>query len=80
MKSFEQEVQETKQWMASSRFQEITRLYSAHQVVEQRGAIQQDYTVAQRAAEAFYQRLRELLSKKSRSPPLGLIRPGRPSP
>ena len=50
MKSFEQEVQETQQWMASSRFQEITRLYSAHQVVEQRGAIAQDYTVAQQAA------------------------------
>ncbi len=76
MKSFEQEVQETKQWMASSRFQEITRLYSAHQVVEQRGAIAQDYTVAQGAAEAFYQRLRELRSKKEQITTYGPYSPG----
>ncbi len=75
MESFEQEVQETKQWMASSRFQEITRLYSAHQVVEQRGAIAQDYTVAQRAAETFYQRLRELHSKKEQITTFGPYSP-----
>lgn len=76
MKSFEQEEQETKQWMASSRFQEITRLYSAHQVVEQRGAIAQDFTVAQRAAEGFYQRLRELHSKKEQITTFGPYSPG----
>ena len=76
MKSFEQEVQETQQWMASSRFQEITRLSSAHQVVEQRGAIAQDYTVAQQAAEAFYQRLRELHSKKEQITSFGPYSPG----
>ena len=76
MKSFEQEIQETKQWMASSRFQEIRRLYSAHQVVEQRGAIVQDYTVAKGAAEAFYQRLRELRSKKEQITTFGPYSPG----
>jgi isocitrate lyase len=69
-------MQATKGWMASSRFQEITRLYSAHQVVEQRGAIVQDYTVAKGAAEAFYQRLRELRSKKEQITSFGPYSPG----
>ena len=59
-KSFDTEVRSTQAWMASPRFAGLTRLYSARQVVEQRGAIAQDHTVARVAAERFYARLREL--------------------
>jgi isocitrate lyase len=58
MDTFEKEVAETAEWLASRRFEGITRLYSARQVVEQRGTIQLDYTVARSAAEALYARLR----------------------
>ena len=58
--SFDAEVRSTQAWMASSRFEGLTRLYSARQVVEQRGAIAQDHTVARVAGERFYARLREL--------------------
>ena len=46
--SFESEIGETARWFASPRFEGITRLYSARQVVEQRGTIPADYTVARR--------------------------------
>ena len=58
MSAFESEVAETARWFASPRFEGITRLYSARQVVEQRGTIPADYTVARVAAEQFYDRLR----------------------
>ena len=64
MSSFESEVAETARWLASPRFEGITRLYSARQVVEQRGTIQADYTVARTAAEQFYARLRELFAQR----------------
>ncbi len=60
MSFLEEEVEATAAWMASDRFAEITRLYSARQVVEQRGTIPHDYTVARLAADGFYARLREL--------------------
>ena len=37
MNSFESEIGETARWFASPRFEGITRLHSARQVVEQRG-------------------------------------------
>src|SRR5689334_5761119 len=46
MSSFESEISEAERWLASPRFEGITRLYSARQVVEQRGTIPTDYTVA----------------------------------
>jgi isocitrate lyase len=60
MGSLEAEIAETAQWFARKRFEGITRLYSPRQVVEQRGSIQPDYTVARVAAEQFYDRLRAL--------------------
>ncbi|MCH7796827.1 MAG: isocitrate lyase family protein [Planctomycetes bacterium] len=60
MKSFEQEVTETAQWMASARFDGLLRPYAARQVVEQRGTFDSDFTVARTAAEGFYARLQEL--------------------
>jgi len=47
-------------YFASARFADITRLHTAREIAEQRGTIDQDYTVARRAAEDFYRRLREL--------------------
>jgi isocitrate lyase len=63
-KSFDDEVRETREWFDSPRFAGITRLYSARQVVAQRGTIAQDHTVAREAAEAFYPRLRELFDQR----------------
>ena len=56
---FEKDVAELARWFASPRFKGIRRVYSAREVVEQRGTIRPDYTVARRAAEGFYARLRE---------------------
>jgi isocitrate/methylisocitrate lyase len=39
MSLFESEIGETARWFAGPRFEGITRLYSARQVVEQRGTI-----------------------------------------
>ncbi len=52
MTPFDQEVLATRKWFDSPRFATTTRLYSARQVVEQRGTITNDHTVARDAAEA----------------------------
>jgi isocitrate lyase len=64
MSSFDAEVAETARWLTSARFDGLIRLYSPRQVVEQRGTIQPDYTVARLAAEQFYARLRELFAAR----------------
>ena len=56
----EQQVLETERWMDGPRFEGMTRLYGPRQVVEQRGTIPQQYTVAANAARDMYARLREL--------------------
>ncbi len=76
MTSFEREVAETQQWFGSPRFDGITRLYTARQVVEQRGTIARDYTVAREAAVAFYDRLRELFADKKCVTTFGPYSPG----
>ncbi|OBK12827.1 isocitrate lyase ICL2 [Mycobacterium asiaticum] len=73
---FEQDLAATQQYFESSRFSEITRLYSARQVVEQRGTIPTDYTVAREAARAFYERLRELYDAKQSITTFGPYSPG----
>jgi isocitrate lyase len=50
MRSFEKEMAATQQWFDSPRFAGILRLYTARQVVEQRGTIAIDYTVAREAS------------------------------
>ena len=40
-RSFDDEVRATREWFDSDRFDGITRLYSARQIVEQRGTIEQ---------------------------------------
>ena len=74
--SFEREVQEMKRWMGKPRFKDITRLYSAAQVVQQRGTIENDYPIARKASEEFYNRFRELFSKREQITTFGPYSPG----
>ncbi|MDT7733660.1 MAG: isocitrate lyase, partial [Mycobacterium sp.] len=74
--SFEADVAETRAYLDSPRFKGITRLYSARQVVEQRGTIPSDYIVAREAAEAFYPRLRELFAQRKSITTFGPYSPG----
>jgi isocitrate lyase len=74
--SFESEVGATARWFASPRFEGITRLYSARQVVEQRGTISTDYTVARVAAEQFYDRLRQHFAERKQITTFGPYSPG----
>src|SRR5215218_6959638 len=75
-RSFEKDIAETQRYFDSPRFDGIIRLYSARQVVEQRGTIPSDYIVAREAAEAFYPRLRELFAKKKSITTFGPYSPG----
>src|SRR5215475_13258875 len=74
--SFESETGETARWLASPRFEGITRLYSARQVVEQRGTICADYPVARVAAEQFYDLLRQHLADRTSITTFGPYSPG----
>ena len=76
MTSFDQEVREAEEWFRSARFQGIIRLYSARQVVAQRGTIRNDYTVARTGAEGFYDRLRELFGEQKSITTFGPYSPG----
>ena len=76
MTSFEREVDATQRWFDSPRFAGITRLYTARQVVEQRGTIARDYTVAREAAVAFYDRLRQLYAQRKCITTFGPYSPG----
>lgn len=73
---FEQDVAATQRYFESSRFNGITRLYTARQVVEQRGTIPTDYTVAREAAAAFYERLRQLYAEQKSITTFGPYSPG----
>lgn len=74
--SFDSDVAATQQYIDSPRFDGITRLYTARQVVEQRGTIPADYIVAREAAAAFYPRLRELFSQHKSITTFGPYSPG----
>ena len=76
MSQLEAEIRKTKRYFSSARFREITRLYSPRQVVEQRGTIRRDYSIAKNAAEAFYKRLRELFNQKKQITSFGPYSPG----
>ena len=58
------------------RFKGIKRLYSSRQVVEQQGAIANEYTIARSAAEAFYLRLTALFKEKKQITTFGPYTPG----
>jgi isocitrate lyase len=74
--TFHDKVAATQRYFDSPRFEGITRLYSARQVVEQRGTIPSDYIVAREAAEAFYPRLRELFAQRKSITTFGPYSPG----
>lgn len=74
--SFEDELAATQRYIDGPRFAGITRLFTARQVVEQRGTIPTDYTVARNAAVAFYDRLRELFAAKKSITTFGPYSPG----
>lgn len=76
MSAFEDQVREVNEWFANPRFKDIVRLYSARQVVEQRGTIATDYAVARAAAEGFYARLRELFAEGKSITTFGPYSPG----
>src|SRR6266700_2543019 len=75
-RSFEQEINETQEWFDSPRFAGIVRTYTARQVVEQRGTIGHDYTIAREAAAAFYDRLCELFAERKSIATFGPYSPG----
>jgi isocitrate lyase len=76
MSTFDQETQDLTGWFGSDRFKEITRLYSARQVVEQRGTIRNEYSIAKTAAATFYDRLRELFAEGRSITSFGPYSPG----
>lgn len=76
MNDFTKEIAAIQQWFDSPRFRGITRLYTARQVAEQRGTIGSAYQVAADAAEAFYERLRELFRKRRQITTFGPYSPG----
>ena len=76
MTMFDQQVAAAEEWFASPRFDGIVRLYSPRQVAEQQGTLSGDYTVARRAAEGFYARLRELFEQRKQITTFGPYSPG----
>lgn len=76
MDLFEKEIKETQKYFKSPRFKEITRLYSARQVVEQRGTIQREYSIAKQMAVEFYDLLRSLFKKGQQITTFGPYSPG----
>jgi isocitrate lyase len=76
MDSFEREIAQLREWFGAPRFREIRRHHSAREVIEQRGRLRADYTIAREAAEAFYARLRELFAQKKCITTFGPYSPG----
>ncbi len=76
MSRFDDDVKATEAWFASPRFDGIVRLYSARQVVQQRGTIAQEYAVARDAASSFYERLRQLFAEGKSITTFGPYSPG----
>jgi isocitrate/methylisocitrate lyase len=76
MSSFEEQVAEMRRWFESPRFQGIQRLYTAREVVEQRGTIHADYAVARDTAAAFHARLRQLFDERKCITTFGPYSPG----
>ncbi len=73
---FEKEIAQLRQWFQSPRFKGIKRIHTAREVIEQRGTIRPDYAVARGAAEAFYDRLRQLFAEKKSITTFGPYSPG----
>jgi isocitrate lyase len=74
--AFDAELATARSWMDGERFADTVRLYGVRDVVEQRGAIETDYTVARVAADRFYARLRELFERRESITTFGPYSPG----
>ena len=74
--TFEEQISHMRRWFESSRFKGIHRLYTPREVVEQRGTIKNEYTVAADTAGAFHTRLRELFESKKCMTSFGPYSPG----
>jgi isocitrate lyase len=70
------DTEETSAWFKRDRFKGIERLYSPRQVAEQRGCIENDYTIAKTASEQFFDQLREMYSNKKAVTTYGPYSPG----
>ena len=70
------EIAELTRWFASARFKGIKRVYTAREVLEQRGSIDVEYSVARDAAERFYERLRTLFASGKSITTFGPYSPG----
>ncbi len=75
-KEFFEEIERTKKWFSNERFSGITRFYSPRQVVEQRGTIKRDYSIAKKAAEEFHEFLLVSVSKGKSITTFGPYSPG----
>jgi isocitrate lyase len=76
MPTFDEQVSEMREWFESARFRGMKRLFTAREVVEQRGTIRDDYTVARDTAAAFHARLRALFEAKKCITTFGPYSPG----
>ncbi|HVH41228.1 MAG TPA: isocitrate lyase ICL2 [Labilithrix sp.] len=74
--TFDERVQEMRRWFESPRFEGIKRLYTPREVVEQRGTIRDEYSVARDTAAAFHARLRELFVTRKCMTSFGPYSPG----
>jgi len=76
MPTFEEQVSQMRRWFEAERFAGIRRLYTPREVVEQRGTILDEHTVARDAAIAFHARLRELFVTRKCMTSFGPYSPG----
>jgi len=76
MPTFDEQVQEMRRWFESPRFAGIERLYTPREVVEQRGTIRNEYSVARDAAAGFHARLREMFQSGTCMTSFGPYSPG----
>ncbi|MFO0548497.1 MAG: isocitrate lyase ICL2 [Polyangiaceae bacterium] len=76
MPNISDEIELMRGWFDRPRFAGLRRLFSPREVVEQRGSIRQDYAIARDAAEAFYDRLRELFQERRGITTFGPYSPG----
>jgi isocitrate lyase len=76
MPTFDEDVLAMQRWFELPRFDTIKRLYTAREVVEQRGTIRDEHSVARDTAAAFHARLRELFVTRKCMTSFGPYSPG----
>ena len=74
--TFDAELASVRAWIDGDRFADTVRLYGVRDIVEQRGDIETDFTVARVAADRLYARLRELFERRESITTFGPYSPG----